>query len=287
MFLAEILAWKREEIKKRARQRPDDSLWGEITVRSGNGKSLSSALKIPGPAIVAEIKRASPSQGVFAPQLIPEKLAAVYAENGAAALSVLTDERYFKGSLDDLRAVRTVADLPILRKDFIIDPYQILEAKWAGADAILLIMAALSREQAMELRACAREFGLEVLVEVHKTVEVEAALALEPEVLGINNRDLETFKVSLEVTKELRPVIHAQARAKVLQPGSIQNQPKPVIPTGGFPVISESGIRSRQDIVSLCALGIDGFLIGETLVKSGDPGKTLRELREDDASWQA
>lgn len=265
MFLAEILAWKREEIKKRARQRPDDSLWGEITVRSGNGKSLSSALKIPGPAIVAEIKRASPSQGVFAPQLIPEKLAAVYAENGAAALSVLTDERYFKGSLDDLRAVRTVTDLPILRKDFIIDPYQILEAKWAGADAILLIMAALSREQAMELRACAREFGLEVLVEVHKTVEVEAALALEPEVLGINNRDLETFKVSLEVTKELRPVIL----------------------TGGFPVISESGIRSRQDIVSLCALGIDGFLIGETLVKSGDPGKTLRELREDDASWQA
>ena len=281
MFLAEILAWKREEVKKRSRERPGNSLLDEITIRSGNANSLSSALKISGPSIVAEIKRASPSRGVFAPQLIPKKLAAVYAGNGAAALSVLTDERYFKGSLDDLRAVRTVTNLPILRKDFIIDPYQILEAKWAGADAILLIMAALSREQAMELRACAREFGLEVLAEVHKAVEVEAALALEPEVIGINNRDLVTFKVSLEVTKELRPVIRAQARARVLQPGLIQNRPEPIIPAGtrALPVISESGIRSRQDIVSLCALGVDGFLIGETLVKSEDPGKILRELR--------
>lgn len=261
MFLTEILEWKREEVKKRSRERPSASLLGEAAERNAGVKSLSSALETPGPSIVAEIKRASPSQGVLAPGLVPEKLAAVYTANGAAALSVLTDERFFRGSLADLRAVRAVTNLPILRKDFMIDPYQVLEAKWAGADAVLLIMAVLSREQAAELRACARECGLEVLAEVHQAAEIESALSLEPEVIGINNRDLATFRVSLEVTKELRPVIRAQAGA------------------GAFPVISESGIRNRQDVVSLRALGVNGFLIGETLVKSEDPGKALRELR--------
>lgn len=267
MFLTEILEWKREEVRKRSRERPAASFLGETARRNTGIRSFSSALQTPGPSIVAEIKRASPSQGVLAPGLVPEKLAVVYTDNGASALSVLTDERFFRGSLADLQAVRAVTNLPILRKDFMIDPYQVLEAKWAGADAVLLIMAALSRAQAAELRACARECGLEVLVEVHQAAEIECALALEPEVIGINNRDLATFRVSLEVTKELVPMIRAQAGART------------------FPVISESGIKNRQDVANLWALGIDGFLIGETLVKREDPGKALRELKGEKEEW--
>ena len=265
MFLAEILKWKREEVRKRS-GRPAASFLGETARRNTGIRSFSSALQTPGPSIVAEIKRASPSLGVLAPGLVPEKLAAVYTANGASALSVLTDERFFRGSLADLQAVRAVTNLPILRKDFMIDPYQVLEAKWAGADAVLLIMAALSRAQAAELRACARECGLEVLVEVHQAAEMNALLPWNRR-YGINNRDLATFRVSLEVTKELVPMIRAQAGART------------------FPVISESGIKNRQDVANLWALGIDGFLIGETLVKREDPGKALRELKGEKEEW--
>src|SRR5690554_448480 len=256
MFLKEILTRKREEVKENLARRTWNSLLQEVKGNTAKGKSFSSVLKIPGPSIVAELKRGSPSRGVFASGLVVEKTAALYEKHGAAALSVLTDERYFKGSLTDLRKVRAVTKLPLLRKDFIIDPYQILEAKWAGADAVLLIISALTSAQAAELRHCAQELGLETLVEIHKAEEIEVALALRPEVIGINNRDLSTFRVSLEVTKRLRPLIP-----------SLQ------------PVISESGIKDPLAVAELFALGVDGFLIGETLVTSEDPGKTLQELK--------
>ncbi|NLY89705.1 MAG: indole-3-glycerol phosphate synthase TrpC [Firmicutes bacterium] len=230
----------------------DGSLSGEGQL---GGNRFRSAIAAPGISVVAEIKRASPSRGPIAPRLDPVKIAALYEENGAAAISVLTEENFFRGGIRDLRAVRTVTRLPVLAKDFFLDPCQIEEAVGAGADAVLLIMAILSRSQAAELAACARENGLAVLAEVHEEAELEPALAIDPDVVGINNRDLKTFRVSLETTFRICPLV-----------------PKK------YPVISESGIKNRRDLLALSALGVDGFLIGETLAGNRDPGAALREL---------
>jgi len=272
MYLEAILAHKKEEIKKKKRTRPfvdPPEKRGDLSIRSSPGGNppgvhpsgrsrFRSAVSAPGIAVVAEIKRASPSRGPIAPGLDPVKTAVLYEENGAAAISVLTEEKFFRGGYHDLRAVRAVTKLPVLAKDFFIDPCQVEEAAAAGADAILLIMAILSRGQAAELAACAREYGLAVLAEVHKEEELEAALATGPDLIGINNRDLKTFRVSLETTFRIYPLVPKE-----------------------YPVISESGIKNRRDLLALSALGVNGFLIGETLAGSGDPGAALRELLED------
>lgn len=213
------------------------------------------ALRQPGISIIAEIKRASPSKGVLRADLDPALLAATYAAHGAAAISVLTEPSFFQGSLADLAAVRAAVALPLLRKDFIVDPYQVYEARAHGADAFLLIVAALSRPALADLIALGLELGLAALVEVHDEAEVAVALAAGARVVGVNNRDLADFSVDLTITPRLRRLI------------------PPAIP-----VVGESGIHSPADVASLAAAGVDAVLIGEALVTSADPGARLREL---------
>jgi indole-3-glycerol phosphate synthase len=207
------------------------------------------------PRVIAEFKRASPSRGEIRPGADPAVIADVYAAAGAAALSVLTDREFFCGSLADLEAARAACALPVLRKDFTIDPIQLLEARAAGADAILLIVSALDDGALAELHAAALELQLDVLVEVHDRAELERALSLEPALLGINNRDLATFRTDIAVTRALLP--HAQGR----------------------PVVSESGIDSPGAVAELAAEGVGAFLVGEALMRQPDPGAALRELR--------
>ena len=208
--------------------------------------------------IIAEFKKASPSKGEINDGADPAEVATQYQAGGAAAISVLTEEDHFKGSLEDLRSVRVVVDLPILRKDFIFDPFQIYEAGAAGADAILLIAAMLSDSQIQELAAVAEdEFGLDALIEVHTLEELERVSNLKPRLIGVNNRDLKTFAVSLDVSRDL-----------------IKHMPAGVV------AVSESGLQTSGDLKELKAIGYSGFLIGETLMKTGDPTDELRRLRD-------
>ncbi len=207
------------------------------------------------PRVIAEFKRASPSKGEIRRGADPAEIARAYAAAGAAALSVLTDREFFRGDLDDLRRAREACDLPVLRKDFTIDRIQILEARAAGADAVLLIVAALSESELRDLLACARETGLDVLVEVHTAAELEHALALDAELIGVNNRDLATFETDVARTRELLPM------------------------ASGRTVISESGLDSCEVIRGLDADGVQAFLIGEALMRDPDPGAALRRLR--------
>jgi indole-3-glycerol phosphate synthase len=207
-------------------------------------------------SIIAEIKRASPVKGMLREKLDPAELSVQYREGGARALSVLTDERFFKGSVEDLRAARDAAGLPVLRKDFVIDDYQLWEAKVMRASAALLIVRILDRARLRDYISLAlEELKLAVLVEVHTEKELEAALDARAPIVGINNRDLDTFQVSLETTARLRALI----------------PPGPV-------VVSESGISKREDIVLLRQMGADAALIGEELVRSADPAGKLKEL---------
>jgi indole-3-glycerol phosphate synthase len=207
-------------------------------------------------SIIAEIKRASPVKGVFKPDLDPADQATKYKEGGARAISVLTDEQFFKGSVDDLRAARNAAGLPILRKDFVIDEYQLWEARVMLADAALLIVRILDKAQLRDYIALAREeLKLATLVEVHGEKELEVALDAKAAVIGINNRDLDTFKVTLETTARLRPLIPADRV-----------------------VVSESGISTREDLVLLKNMNVDAALIGEELVKAADPTAKIKEL---------
>ena len=254
MYLKDILEQKREGLEERISSRPWSALLQELPAPP-TPACFSQAIIAPGLSVVAEIKRASPSKGMLAPDLQVAETAVEYELNGAAALSVLTEERFFQGSLEDLQSVKKVTMLPVLRKDFLFDPYQILEARWAGADAVLLIMAILSDGQAIELASCAREFGLEILAEVHREEEIEKALEINADLIGINNRDLETFSVSLETTYRIYPLIPKE-----------------------YPVIAESGVRSGSDLRALKKLGIDGVLIGEALVSAERPGEALKNL---------
>ena len=208
------------------------------------------------PRLIAEIKRASPSRGVLFSNVDPVELAGIYAAGGAAAISVLTDQKFFYGSIDILRRVRAVCALPLLRKDFIIDPAQVYEARAIGADAILLIVAALPIDSHMcDLHALALELGLTPLVEVHNRAELDRALRLDPKLIGINNRDLQTFTVSLATTAALRPLIRE-----------------------GTVVVSESGISTPQHMDHMAALSVDAVLVGEALVTAPDIGAKVREL---------
>ncbi len=207
------------------------------------------------PAIIAEVKKASPSRGVLAPIFEPARIACAYEAGGAAAISVLTDAPYFQGSLSDLETARAAIELPAIRKDFTIASSQIVEAAAHGADAILLIAAILTEREIRDFREAASRFRMAALVEVHNRAELDCAIAAGADLIGVNNRDLATFEVSLDVS--LRLAEH--------------------MPSGAL-LVSESGIRDAQDIARLRAVGFHAFLVGEHLMKSGDPESALRKL---------
>jgi len=255
-ILDEIVAWKRVEVARQARDRPLEALQ-KTAASAPPPRDWIGALRQPGVSLIAEVKRASPSAGVLRPGLDPAALAAAYAAGGAAALSVLTDARYFQGSLDDLRAARVATPLPVLRKDFTVSSYQLYEARAAGADAVLLIVAALDDETLAALHRLAQALGMAALVEVHDEDELQRALAIEPRVIGVNNRDLHTFQVDLATTARLRPRI-----------------PDEVV------LVAESGVHAPADVVRLAEMGADAMLVGEALVRAARPGEKARELVE-------
>jgi indole-3-glycerol phosphate synthase len=259
-ILDEILAHKREEVARAQRETPLAALRA-LARHAGPTRGFGAALAAaPHPRIVAEIKHKSPSRGVIRADFDPVSCAKAYAEAGAAALSVLTDERYFGGHLDCLESVRGAVSLPLLRKDFIVDAYQIAEARARGADAVLLIAAAFPgpgcAERLRELRAAAGEQALDALVEVHDELELDAALASGADLIGINNRDLKTFRVDLGTTERLAARIGGRAL-----------------------VVAESGIGGPEDISRLAARGAAAFLVGESLMREADLGAALRRLR--------
>ncbi|NIM07546.1 MAG: indole-3-glycerol phosphate synthase TrpC [Armatimonadetes bacterium] len=254
MPLEEILAYKRKEIEG---LKGSPELSAPPPVPTFKRRGFAAALRSSGEIrLIAEIKRRSPSRGNLRPDLDPAQLASSYQEAGASAISVLTDEHFFGGSLADLRGARTAVTLPVLRKDFILDETQIWQvAGENGADALLLIVAALSEERLKALLAEAGRYGLDCLVEVHSEEEVDVALRADAETIGINNRNLKTFDIDLKTTARLRSLI----------------------PSGKV-VVSESGIHSREDVAWLQGLEIDAILVGETLMQSPDPAAKIREL---------
>jgi indole-3-glycerol phosphate synthase len=267
-ILGRIVADKRQRLERRRQEEPL-AILRQKAGQAPPTRSLAQALRprsgqaLGGPSLglIAEVKRASPSRGVLRADLDPKALARTYAGSGAAAISVLTEEQHFQGSLDDLKAVRAVLDgrgdprPPVLRKDFLFDAYHLFEARVYGADAVLLIAAILNPQLLAELLALARTLGLECLVEVHDERELERALAADAQIIGINNRDLRTFEVDLALTERLRPLIPADRV-----------------------VVAESGIHSRADMQRLQALGVNAVLIGEALVTAEDAAARIREL---------
>jgi indole-3-glycerol phosphate synthase len=256
-ILATILATKRTEVAAAKAARPVAALV-EACASAPPVRCLRDALRRPAGApmrAIAEVKRASPSAGPIRPDADPVAIAREYEAAGAAAVSVLTDEQYFDGSLGFLGRVRGAIAPPVLRKDFLVDPYQIVEARAIGADAVLLIVAALNDDQMHELAGTAGEVGLDVLVEVHDRAELERALELETPLIGINNRDLHSFETRLETTLELLPYVPADRL-----------------------VVTESGIHTAEDIALMRNHQVYGFLVGEAFMRAADPGARLREL---------
>lgn len=205
--------------------------------------------------VIAEIKKASPSKGILRETFLPAEIAETYEKNGAACLSVLTDREYFQGANTYLQVARTACSIPVLRKDFTIDPYQVYEARALGADAILLIAACLELNQMKDLEACAQDLGLDVLVEVHNAPELEKALELKTALIGINNRNLKTFEVTLQTTLSLLSMV-----------------PKDKI------LVTESGIMTQADVQMMRSHAINAFLVGETFMRAPDPGVALKAL---------
>lgn len=257
-ILATILATKRDEVIAAKASRPLGLL--ERDARApGPTRGLAAALRRPPGApvrVLAEIKRASPSAGPIRPGAEPEVIAAAYAQAGAAAISVLTDRQYFDGDLGFIARCRAVTSLPLLRKDFLIDPYQVIEARHAGADAVLLIVAALSPPQLGELLAVAQAWDLDALVEVHTVAEADIALTAGAELIGVNHRDLRTFAIDMGLTGEVAPRLPADAV-----------------------LVAESGIRTAADVATLGAVGAHAVLVGEQLMRADSPGHALLELR--------
>ncbi|MDP2211039.1 MAG: indole-3-glycerol phosphate synthase TrpC [Candidatus Aquicultor sp.] len=252
MILDRIVADKKLFIEEAKKRRPI----GELMSSNGKAKrSIISALQSRPVAVIAEIKRRSPSGGEMNAAYGLEELAGIYERSGAVAISVLTDEKYFGGSPEDLRLVKDTSGLPVLRKDFIVDAYQVFEAKYFGADAILLIAAILDNEEITTLMDLAHELSLEVLLEIHTKGELERAIESGAKLIGINNRNLDTLKTDLATSFDLLEMV-----------------PDDRV------VISESGISTSSDIGRLLEAGADGFLIGESLLKSGDPAVKLTEL---------
>ncbi len=257
--LARICSDTRADVAARKAAQSTDALRLEIAARSdtprGFGQALKAATVLGRYGLIAEIKKASPSGGMIRPDFDPAALARAYAEGGATCLSVLTNERYFQGSIDDLRAARAAVTLPVLRKEFILDPWQVYESRAIGADCILLIMAALSDAQARELEGLARAMDMDVLVEVHDRRELERALGLETSLIGINNRNLKTLQTDLATTEELSPLV----------------------PPDRF-LVAESGIRNTDDLRRLAAVGPQCYLVGEALLRHDDIIAATRAL---------
>ena len=254
-ILDEIIAHKREEVALQKQVKPLDA-WKAGAEAPPPPRDFLAALRAPGVSLIAEVKKASPSKGLLCLDFDPVRLAHAYAANGAAAISVLTDTRFFQGSLNDLRAVRQAVDIPLLRKDFVVDAYQVYEARAAGADAALLIVAALDDVTLHDLYALISQLGMAALIEVHNAAELERALALHPRLIGVNNRDLRTFHVTLDTTAALRPRV-----------------PDDIV------LVAESGIHTPEDVARLAAIGVDAMLVGEALVTAEDVGKRVRDLK--------
>ena len=261
MYLPEIVAHTRRVVAERKAAADMRALQRAASEHQPRGfaRALREAAK-NGPAVIAEIKKASPSKGLIRAEFDAAALASELAAGGAAALSVLTEEKYFQGSLENLRQASSAVRIPCLRKDFMVDEFQVLEARANAADAILLIVAALTDAELRRLREAARAYELDVLCEVHDAQELQRALALECECVGVNSRDLRTFEVSLDRACELA--------AKL---------PKDVVK------VAESGIHSAADMKRLRAAGYDAFLIGESLMRSAKPGEALKALLNESA----
>ena len=257
-ILRRIIERKHSEVAERSALRPLAALREQLPhcgVTRGFADAVASTIAAARPAVIAEVKKASPSKGVIREHFVPAEIAASYEKGGATCLSVLTDVDYFQGADDYLVQARGACDLPVLRKDFTVDPYQVVEARVLGADCILLIVAALDQPTLVALHDLALEIGLDVLVEVHDGDELERALALSTPLVGINNRDLHTFETSLDTTYSLLDRIPA-----------------------GRHVITESGIHSAADVRAMLARDVRGFLVGEAFMRAAEPGEELRRL---------
>ncbi|MDR3707528.1 MAG: indole-3-glycerol phosphate synthase TrpC [Capsulimonadaceae bacterium] len=258
MILDEILVHKRSEVDAARIHRPLSGLKA-LCADAAPARDFVGALKNPNGRIglISEIKKASPSAGIISPNFDPVAMARRYEHAGADCLSVLTDARFFQGRIEDMQAARTAVKLPVLRKDFVVDSYQLYEARAAGADCVLLIVAALSPAQVSELHGLARELGLAVLVEAHSEEEMTVALASGATLVGINSRDLRTFVTDLGVVERV---------AKSAPPH--------------VTLVAESGVKTRADVDRLLAAGARAILVGETLMRTGDVGACVRELTD-------
>ena len=257
-ILDKIVAVKREEVAAALKRKSLDLVRADaesrVLTRDFVG-ALRAKLAQGQAGVIAEIKKASPSKGVLREDFIPADIAQTYAEHGAACLSVLTDVQFFQGAVDYLKQARASCQLPVLRKDFIVDAYQVYESRVMGADAILLIAAILDDAQMKDFEAIARSLDMAVLVEVHDEVELARALKLKTPLIGVNNRNLKTFEVSLDTTLRLMQLVPADRL-----------------------LVTESGIRNREDVLHMGAAGVNAFLVGEAFMRAPDPGAALAEL---------
>ena len=257
--LTRILEHKQQEVAGQQRERDLASLRADAeAMPSGRDfyAELAKRTQDKRNAIIAEVKRASPSKGLLTDDFEPDAIARAYQQGGAACLSVLTDRTFFRGDNQDLKLARASCDLPVLRKDFVIDPYQVYQAKTLKADAILLIVAALEDAQLSEYNQLAIELGMSVLIEVHNHAELERALVLQPQLIGINNRDLTSFVTTLATSEQLAPLAAS----------------------GGALVVAESALTTTEDLQRLNACGIYAFLIGEALISKDDRAKAVRKI---------
>lgn len=257
-ILEQIVEVKHQEVASAKKRKPLEVVRADaesrVLTRDFEG-ALRNTIASGRPAVIAEVKKASPSKGVLRADFIPADIAQSYAEHGAACLSVLTDVQFFQGSVDYLKQARASCQLPVLRKDFMVDPYQIYESRVMGADAILLIAACLDDARMKEMELIARSLDMAVLVEVHDKGELDRALKLKTPLIGINNRNLKTFEVSLETTLNLQ-----------------QNVPADRL------VVCESGIHSRDDVIRMGSGGVNAFLVGEAFMRAKEPGEALATL---------